>query len=242
MVDELVSPIKVPEEEEEKPAVEDAEVQTDIGMDYFDKAPSAQGSRHSQMSAQMSGSDMSKSRSGLPPKSQASGSSAKDNLNHDSSTAVGTLQHGQSKQMESLDAAGLQHNRSLDQGEPGQSPGLKSGLAKEVIEEGEEEDQDEPDSGKAKQAAIPVDEKGLPSVMSGQGMRSGRTLNNEMSGSEMGTSSAQSPSYKSLMRSKNNQPPETLQEQLKHSQQQNSRRPAAPSGIKQLLRQGFAKQ
>jgi hypothetical protein len=48
-------------------------------------------------------------------------------------------------------------------------------------------------------------------------MRSGRTLNHEMSGSEMGTSSVQSPSYKSLMRSKNNQQQDAFQEQLKKS-------------------------
>ena len=49
---------------------------------------------------------------------------------------------------------------------------------------------------------LPPEGKGFPSVLSGAGMRSGRTLNHEMSGSEMGTSSVQSPSYKSLMRSK----------------------------------------
>lgn len=194
MVDENVSPIKFPEEQE-KPPVAEAEAQTEIGMDYFDKAAS-EGSRHSQMSG-----TMSKSKSGRAPKSRVSrDSSLKEALNHDSSTAVGTLQHGQSKQMDSLDA-GLRHNQSLEEG---QSPGLRSGIAKEVIEEGEEEDQDEQDSNNVKKT-LPVDNKGFPSVMSGQGMRSGRTLNHEMSGSEMGTSSAQSPSYKSLMRSKNNQ-------------------------------------
>lgn len=119
------------------------------------------------------------------------------------------------------------------------SPGLRSAIAKEVIEEGEEEDQEEQDS-KLKTGQRPGEGKHFPSVMSGQGMRSGRTLNNEMSGSEMGTS--QSPSYKSLMRSKNNQQPnESFQEQLKQSQQQNSRRPGGPSGIKKLLRREFAK-
>lgn len=199
-------------------------------MDYFDKAAS-DGSRHSQMSG-----TMSKSKSGRVPKSHVSrDSSLKDALNHDSSTAVGTLQHGQSKQMDSLDA-GLRHNQSLEEG---QSPGLRSGIAKEVIEEGEEEDQDEQDSSKVKK---PADNKGFPSVMSGQGMRSGRTLNHEMSGSEMGTSSAQSPSYKSLMRSKNNQQNETFQDQLKQSRQQNSRRPAAASGIKKLLKNAIVNQ
>lgn len=229
MVDENVSPIKFPEEQE-KPVVVEAEAQTEIGMDYFDKAAS-EGSRHSQMSG-----TMSKSKSGRAPKSRVSrDSSLKEALNHDSSTAVGTLQHGQSKQMDSLDA-GLRHNQSLEEGH---SPGLRSGIAKEVIEEGEEEDQDEQDSSKAKK---PVDNKGFPSVMSGQGMRSGRTLNHEMSGSEMGTSSAQSPSYKSLMRSKNNQQNETFQDQLKQSRQQNGRRPAAASGIKKLLKNAIVNQ
>lgn len=56
MVDENISPIKIPESEaevkEEKPAVEDANVQTEIAMDYFDKAES-----------EMSGSPLSKSKS-----------------------------------------------------------------------------------------------------------------------------------------------------------------------------------
>ena len=56
MVDENMSPIKIPESEaetkEEKPAVEDANVQTEIAMDYFDKVES-----------EMSGSPMSKSKS-----------------------------------------------------------------------------------------------------------------------------------------------------------------------------------
>lgn len=230
MVDENVSPIKFPEEQEEKPEMAEAEAQTDIGMDYFDKEPSEE-SRHSQMSG-----TMSKSKSGRVPKSRVSrDSSQKEALNHDSSTAVGTLQHGQSKQMDSLDT-GLKHNQSLEEGH---SPGLRSGIAKEVIEEGEEEDQEENDSGKAKK---PSENKGFPSVMSGQGMRSGRTLNHEMSGSEMGTSSAQSPSYKSLMRSKNNQQNETFQEQLNKSKQQNSRRPAAASGIKKLLKNAIINQ
>ena len=80
--------------------------------------------------------------------------------------------------------------------------------------------------------------------MSGQGMRSDRTLNDAMSGSEMGTSSARSPSYKSLMRSKNNQrdPNETFQEQLKQAQAQHNRKPAGTSGIKKLIRTAIAKQ
>jgi len=218
------SPIKIPDAE--KADVEDANIQTDIGMDYFDREASVQESKNSQMSG--AASHVSKSKSGQLTKQRSRisrDSSLKDNmqnLNHDSSTAVGTLQHGQSKPIDHLDVAGLKHNQSLDQGENVQSAGLRSGIAKEVIEEGEEEDQDDQDqdSSKVKRSKLPpVDkDKGYPSVMSGQGMRSGRTLR-EMSGSEMGTSSAQSPSYKSLMKSKQNQPNDTFHEQLKQSQQ-----------------------
>lgn len=98
------------------------------------------GSGHSHMS----GSQLARSRSGQVPVAQSKSrsrlsrdSSKQEHLLHDSSTAVGTLQHGASKQMDSLDA-GLAHNQSLE--EHGASPGLRGAITKEVIEEGEEED------------------------------------------------------------------------------------------------------
>lgn len=59
--------------------------------------------------------------------------------------------------MDSLEATGLKHNLSLDQ--DGQSPGLKNAITKEVIDEGDEEDQEEHESIMIKNGTLAPDNK-----------------------------------------------------------------------------------
>lgn len=113
--------------------------------------------------------------------------------------------------------AGLKHNTSIEQ----QSPGMKSmrsgGLRSNrngVIEEEDDADMFDMDGNPIKKDALGAN--GLPSVMSGQGLRSDQTLPNQL-GEQYGSEYAQSnqplsPSLKSLMKGKQHQAPESIKE------------------------------
>lgn len=117
--------------------------------------------------------------------------------NNDSSTAFGTVGHGQSVMLDDL-VGGLKHNTSFGMEEQmarDKSPlGNKSqAIHQDVIkEEGEDEGEVKVSRGSRNQKVnSKIDQKGFPSVMSGQGMRSGQTLREgaEHSGSEYNESS-----------------------------------------------------
>lgn len=137
--------------------------------------------------------------------------------------------------------AGLKHNTSIEERSPGMKS-LKSGhksLEKNgIIEEEDDADMFDMDGNPIKTSQIGAN--GLPSVMSGQGLRSDQTLPNQL-GEQYGSEYAQSnqplsPSLKSLMKGKQHQGPETIRDQLKESEKINQRKVKGASSIKGMIR------
>lgn len=138
--------------------------------------------------------------------------------------------------------AGLKHNTSLEQQSPGMKS-LRSGGNRSLNKDGIPEEEDDPDmldmdGNPIKKSQLGAN--GLPSVMSGQGLRSDQTLPNQL-GEQYGSEYAQSnqplsPSLKSLMKGKQHQAPESTRDQLKESERQNQRKVKGASTIKNLIR------
>mmetsp|Transcript_6714 Transcript_6714/g.10792 ORF Transcript_6714/g.10792 Transcript_6714/m.10792 type:complete len:147 (+) Transcript_6714:3160-3600(+) len=140
---------------------------------------------------------------------------------------MGTNMHGQSLMFDPINGSGLKHNQSIEQQQsPAHPRSKKSGLNQEVIKE--ETEGNDRDSKKSKK---------FQSVMSGQNLRSDKTLNQQEAeyGSEM-TSNQLSPSLKSLMKSKHGQQQPESGNQLKDSIKQNNRKVKGATSIKNLIR------
>ena len=154
---------------------------------------------------------------------------------------MGTNQpHGQSLMIDTLEA-GLKHNASIEERSPGMKS-LKSGaksLEKNgIIEEEDDADMFDMDGNPIKKSQLGAN--GLPSVMSGQGLRSDQTLPNQL-GEQYGSEYAQSnqplsPSLKSLIKGKQHQAPESIRDQLKDAERLNQRKVKGASSIKGAIR------
>lgn len=189
-------------------------------MEYFDRVPESRGSGNS------------KSQRVIDKDSMNEEAKEAAMLNQNSSTAMGTNQHGQSLQ---IDIEGnLAHNQSLDMQDKlsQKSPGMRSkrsGVRDTIPEE-------EPDSGAASRFSKKTVTKG---IISGQGLRSNQTLaqGGEQDYGSEATSQVPSPSLKSLMKAKHGGlDPNSITNELKESMKQNQKKVKGTTSIKNLIR------
>ena len=165
----------------------EAAVQTELGMEDLDRARSSasfeDGTQGSNKGRKTGGKIVKQGRLSKQG-TEISNDLNKDSrfLNQNSSTAMGTNQHGQSLHIDTLDA-GLKHNTSLDQTSPGMKSRKSGGGANRleknsVIEEEDDPDMVDMDGNPIKKSIVGDGGNGFPSVMSGQGLRSDQTLPN----------------------------------------------------------------